>query len=381
MTGRNIFWIAISISLILAFILFFNLTDTGQFFAISNNTYVTSWLLRIPVAIISFFALVIAWLVQRKNRNIVTKNIFIVLCFVWLFFIFNGLLLNSYLLFKPLPNPADVTYLNVEDADALINENEDVVVLEVNGATAAYPKNQIRSPHIAGITIAGEDITVSYCGLSNVGIAFSPGSGKEHFDMGIIGQSNNNLVMIDKQTGEPVQQISGKYFKKDKLLDERSTFRMSYGNYKKAFPDGKIFRDSVDIPFYRKVISDVFFYIAGFFMEREDLAFPYKIHNKSLAGKELVYGLGINGDYVAYTEDYIKRTGGIINTEIGGEKIVLAHIEDYDTIAAFHADDEINQIDLFGNSNAGKLARVNSFRSKVYWGVWQHYFPGTALNR
>jgi len=378
---RAIFWISMAVAMMLSFILFVGLTDAGQFLSIPRSAFITLWSYRILIFSIALVALTITWIVYDKDREVVPAALFVVLNFAWIFFMLNALLLSTYILFKPQPDPEDVTYLNFDAADMLYGANDDVMVLAVNGKSAAYPRYEIGSPHIAGIRLGDEEISVSFCGLRNLGVAFSPGKGKTHYDLGIVGQSNNNLIMYDKRTGELIQQISAKFESSNSPLSERPTLRMSYGNYKKAFPDGRVYNNSESTPLVRKIVSDAFFFVAEYFMEQDDLAFPYRYTNDALTGKDIVYALNIDDDYVAYTEDFIMREGGIINTSIGGKGIVIAYSDEYDSIVAFYSDQYIAEVDLYGNSNVGKLERVSSFKSKVYWGVWQHYFPDTALNR
>ena len=64
-------------------------------------------------------------------------------------------------------------YITVTEADALLDDEADVFVLEVDGDARAYPRDWMMLPHIAGDSVGGEQVTMTYCALSNLPLAFS----------------------------------------------------------------------------------------------------------------------------------------------------------------------------------------------------------------
>ena len=59
-------------------------------------------------------------------------------------------------------------YISVEEADGLLNDDDDVFVLVIKGQARAYPRNWMMVPHIAGGTLGDENVAMTYCVLSNL---------------------------------------------------------------------------------------------------------------------------------------------------------------------------------------------------------------------
>ncbi len=75
--------------------------------------------------------------------------------------------------------------------------------------------------------------------------------------------------------------------------------------------------------------------------------------------------------------------GDLINTTVGGRKIVVAYDPIYESIGAYYNDGDgpVSRIDFFGGSDQGNLARVENFKAGLLWHVWVEFFPHTHINR
>jgi hypothetical protein len=102
-----------------------------------------------------------------------------------------------------------------------------------------------------------------------------------------------------------------------------------------------------------------------------------------LPTKAYVYGLRVGDTKIAYTLDYIKRNGGIVNTEVGGKPIALVYYKDHDFVDAFERTVsgkiiEVKEVDEYGVSPHGKLKRV-PMAVEIFWIIWHTFYPDTEL--
>jgi hypothetical protein len=66
-----------------------------------------------------------------------------------------------------------------------------------------------------------------------------------------------------------------------------------------------------------------------------------------------------------------------------GRAIVAAYDEGYESLWIWYndSDSDITRVDFRGESEQGRLKRVETVRAGAYWCVWAHYFPTTEINR
>jgi hypothetical protein len=69
--------------------------------------------------------------------------------------------------------------------------------------------------------------------------------------------------------------------------------------------------------------------------------------------------------------------------DIGGKPLVIVYDREFDAIAAFYNDSgtRVNSVDLFGHSDQGTLARVETLKSAIFWFIWYDFHKTTDLNR
>jgi hypothetical protein len=86
---------------------------------------------------------------------------------------------------------------------------------------------------------------------------------------------------------------------------------------------------------------------------------------------------------VAYTQDTIRENNDLINVSVGGRDIVVAYDPQFESVGVFYNDSDtpVTSIDFWGESDQGKLARVETVKAGTYWCVWVNFFPETDLNR
>ena len=62
----------------------------------------------------------------------------------------------------------DANYVSITEADQILNDNDVIYAVEINGEVRGYPRSHLEVPHIAGDTIGGKDVVMTFCALSNL---------------------------------------------------------------------------------------------------------------------------------------------------------------------------------------------------------------------
>lgn len=287
-------------------------------------------------------------------------------------------------------------YYPIEEAREVVRGDEDVIVIENNGEARAHPDYHIKRPHLAGSPegLGGDNIILTYCCMTHLGHGFKPEIQGEALDLEVIAQHGNNLIMKDLKTGEPIQQMygtrecDGRY---GEGMQEWPTFRMPFNKFAKAYPNGTVFLNKIP-----RFSRNPFLFLFDHFVEivflwgtvphdrTQSLLFQTMDHEDDrLHSKEYVWGFNVGKDSVAYTRDFIREHENLINTRVGGRDIVVAYDPEFESVGIYYNDtgDAVTDIDFWGHSNVGTLARVETVKAATYWSVWVNYFPETDLNR
>ena len=288
------------------------------------------------------------------------------------------------------------TFYPIEEAKKYVRSDESVIVLENNGEARAHPDYHIKRPHLAGTPegLGGENVIITYCCMTHLGLGYKAEIDGKPQDLTVIAQIGNNLIMRNGE-GEPIQQMygtrecDGRFA--EKKMEQWPTFRMTFRGFEKAFPDGKVFLNK--IPSFRKnpvvwlfdnLVELFFLMIIVPHDNKESLAFnTMDVIDDRLKMKEYVWGFNVGRDSVAYTEQFIHEQGDLINTEVGDRDIVVAYDPEYESIGIYYNDSggPVSEINFRGESDRGKLARVETVKAACYWCVWVNYFPETDINR
>ncbi len=288
------------------------------------------------------------------------------------------------------------TYYSIDEARDYVRDDESVIVIENNGEARAHPDYHIKRPHLAGNDqgLGGDNIIITYCCMTHLGHGYKPEIDGEKLDLEVLAQHGNNLIMRDNNTGEPIQQMygtrecDGRW--SENKMQEWPTFRMPFGAFAEAYPEGQVFLNK--IPKFTKnpflwlldnLVEIIFLWGTVPHHNSENLMFDtMDIEDKRLRRKELVWGFTIGKSSMAYTEKYIRQQGNLVNANIGGQDIVAAYDPDYASVNIWynHSGKSVKSIDFFGQSDQGKLQRVETVKAGLYWCVWINYFPESQLN-
>ena len=405
------FWLSMLIAQLVAFILFKDLADISQWVVQSSREFTMFvWYNKEILAVIALSTLIISVAVWRTDRTVCPK--FLLVLFIVFFGInFYSGMFNTRLMFRAQQHVAN--FVPVSEAPQYLQRSLDkahfgpkswtavddieVLVLETDQGAYAYSDYYLLQPHVVkGGTIKGEEVIMTYCGLTNLGIAYSPVIGEQELDLTVMTQLKNNLVLVDKNSGQPIQQLMGVQERdpEQRKMKEWPTVRMPFRAFSHLYPNGMVFIN--EIPDFtenpvlalwdRLVRNGMMLWGVGLnWIENDKPAFPtIEFKDTRLPMKELVYAISVNGEHVAYSLGFIKQQGNIINTLIGGAPVVINYDSQLDIVTAFFRNDEapVKQIDVFGKIPGGEqLERVNTLKSKLFWFVFVEFYPGTDVNR
>jgi len=230
-----IYWLCLAVSGAIGFIYFRDLGDVSQFFLkvkrknmlwIIRNEYrlimpgIASGLLA---AVLHFSAgaggAVSFWLIML--------TLVILYGFTWVW-VHIGL--------RHQQNTA--TYYSIEEAKKYVSPEDSVIVLENKGHARAHPDYEIWRPHLAGSDegLGGENVIMTYCSMTHLGHGYKPEISGDKLNLEVLAQHGNNLIMRDKNTGEPIQQVYG-YRECDgrsgPRMQEWPTFRMTFRGFER----------------------------------------------------------------------------------------------------------------------------------------------------
>ena len=407
---KAIFWSLIAVSLILNFLIFKDLADISQWVVQSTREFTMAiWFNRHLIAFVALGALGAAVVVWYLNRDVARRGVVIALTVVNLFLFYSGYV-NPHVMFRSQQHTAQ--FVPVSEARPYFErvfeysrfgweeypsiDDISVMVLETDQGAIAYSDYFILQPHVAtGGTIGGEEVIMTYCGLTNLGIAYSPVIDGQPLELSVMTQLENNLVLWDHNTGQPIQQIWGTMERAPERgrMKEWPTIRMPFASFEQLYPDGRVFVNEIDgfsdnplTAAFDRLTRHVMMY-NGVSLQwvGDDPAFP-TIHefDERLPRKALIYGLNVGDDYVAYTKEFIAANGNVINTRIGGRAVVVGLDAEADAVVAFYNDTgaPVERVDVFGRTDDGaQLARVETLKNEAFWFIWANFYKDTDVNR
>jgi len=411
MTGKITFWISMLIAQLGAFILFKDLADISQWVVQSSREFTMFvWYNKWIFAAIALSGLIVSVAVWRTDRKVCPKLLLVFLIVLFGINFYSGMF-NTRLMFRsqqhvanfvPVSEAPRYLQLSLDKAHfgprswATVDDIE-VLVLETDQGAYAYSDYYLLQPHVVkGGSVNGEEVIMTYCGLTNLGIAYSPVIGDQELDLTVMTQLKNNLVLVDKNSGHPIQQLLGSQERdpEQRKMKEWPTVRMPFRAFKHLYPNGMVFineisglTDNLVLALWDRLVRNgmMLWGVGLNWLDNDKPAFPtIEFKDTRLPMKELVYAISVNGEHVAYSIGFIKQQGNIINTIIGEAPIVINYDTQLDIVTAFFKNDEapVNKINVFGKIPGGvQLERVNTLKSKLFWFVFVEFYPDTDVNR
>jgi len=401
MLGSILFWLGLSVSLVIGFLYFRDLGDVSQMlirvkrenmlrFIRNEHRLLAIGLAALALMTIAHFGL------SGGSRGI------------W----WAATLLGAVLYGFPyiwvhvgLRNQKEsASYYSIEEAKAYVSPSSQMIVIENNGVARGHPQAQLLRPHLAGNEegLDGENVVMTYCAMANLGIGYTPEVEGQKLDLQVLAQHGNNLILRDNRTGEPIQQIYG--FREADAAPEADgaacplrpslamrpwpTFRMTFRGFQKAYPEGTVFVNkppSNPILYLFDMALEMLFSssIERQHREAKPVMDNMTHYDDRLPNKTYVWGINFGDDAVCWTDDFVVEQGNIVNAEVGGKLLVVAWEPRYESLGVWYNDtgEPVTEIDFFGNTPSGQLKRVEALRPGLFWHVWVEFFPHTDINR
>jgi len=385
-----IYWLFLAVSGVIGFIYFRDLGDVSQFLLKVKRKNML-WIIRneykfiTPGLALGLLAAVLHF-VAGAGESVSFWLIMLTLVF---FYGFTWVWVHIGL--RHQQNTA--TYYSIEEAKKYVSPEDSVIVIENKGHARAHPDYEIWRPHLAGSDegLGGENVIMTYCSMTHLGHGYKPEISGEKLDLEVLAQHGNNLIMRDKNTGEPIQQVFGNRERDNRSgpsMQEWPTFRMTFRGFEKAFPNGEVF---LNRPSKNPFIWLVDYFVNTSFVIGLMKQYRYEkplmdnvghIDNR-LPLKTFIWGFNVGDDYTCYTEDFVKSQQAPVNVKVGDRDIVASYDNIYESVGIWYNDsgNPIQHVDFFGESDQGQLARVESVKAGSFWHVWANFFPDTDINR
>jgi hypothetical protein len=193
-----------------------------------------------------------------------------------------------------------------------IRKTDTMMVVEYNGVTKAYPRKIMQVHEIVNDYFGEKPLIVTYCPLCATSVAFIPILDGKRVEFGVSGLlHNSDLVMYDRQTASLWGQITGRAIvgpKTGHRLKTVSVGVLTWEELKLQLPGTQILLR----PKGNKSKYKNFQYKK--YARSQKLMFPVAAQDARLAAKKFVYGIEIDGQYIAFEESYLKKRSPMVES-------------------------------------------------------------------
>lgn len=275
-------------------------------------------------------------------------------------------------------------YVSIEEADSLLEDKAVIYAVEINNEVRGYPRNQMGIPHIAGDNIGGKDVALTFCALSNVPVVIEQDIGLgQPSDLGILIQTHNNLVMVERNSGELIQQITMEPEFSDAKITTHPNTMMSWESFKRAYPQATVFvyaHDRAIDSFLDSVFEQPM--KKQFDRERGAIFPTLDMNDQRLNPKEQIWGYAGSATQLAFTRRFAQENP-VYTFELDGQPLVLVYDKRVDVVNLFSRELEgqlvdVETIDFRGVTDSGRLRQI-PMHNGVFWMVWSHWYPNTQV--
>ncbi len=278
----------------------------------------------------------------------------------------------------------DAKYVSVAEADEGLDDDEIVYVIDLNDEVRAFPQDHMWIPHIAGADFGGEKVVMTFCALSNLPVVIGQDIGtRGETDLGVLIQVHNNLVMVERNSGELIQQITAETQFSGQQLKTYPNDMMTWGSFKQLYPDAEVFSYHFNRPLDAFLTAIFQVPIEKQFSEDHGAIFPtLDLKDTRLPNKEQVWGLKLGDKQAAIARSFVEKNP-VYEFEFAGRPMVLVHDQQHDIVALFDRTLDgkvisVSEIDRRGNTPEGTLEQI-PLHNGVFWMIWAHWFPDTEV--
>ncbi|MHC5067770.1 MAG: DUF3179 domain-containing (seleno)protein [Planctomycetota bacterium] len=337
---------------------------------VTYTVFAWRWALSALIIVATLAGAAIAWhhrVLKRQWIGLITMA----LLAGWAGSYFNA----SYLMFRSQADNA--RYVPIAQAAALLTTDAEVMVVANGNEAYAFPHDWMTQPHVAGLSINGRPLVMTYCGLSHLGLAFEPVVDGEAVELKVMTQLHNNLVLFDANSQQPIQQIDQCFVGGSPLPQVPSTV-MTLGAFTDLYPDGQVFYNpSTNLwdDFTRWIMFDS---LNKQFDPEQDVAFPtISWDDQRIAAKEQVYAVSRAGEHATATLAAIQAADNHLQCTVAGSDLTFVYFPQHDYVDLVRGHHQaVRAPGLDGDGN--ELTRVPHF-NRVLWVVFSHFYPGSTV--
>jgi hypothetical protein len=301
-----------------------------------------------------------------------------------------------------------VQYESQTEADSYLPDQQQVIVVALNGEARAYPLILLNNHEIANTEIGGVPVAVTFCPLCNASIVYDRRLGEQVYHFGVSGLlRKSDMIMWDHETQSFWQQFTGEAIVGEltgQTLTQIPSVVASYGDFKAAYPDGLVLKnqsgrnplervsyegyDASGTPFlyYGEIDPRLFATtrVLGYFGPTGAIAYPF----------ETLAQVGVVNDRINGEAVVVLWQGGSVSLftnsiETGSAALYEASLEDGRALT-FAVDENFiirdaetgSTWNVFGQATEGELTG-QSLRQKFayphFWFAWQAFRPDTLI--
>jgi hypothetical protein len=289
-----------------------------------------------------------------------------------------------------IPSIDDPKFIPADKATWL-NPGDPVFGLATEGSVRAYPQSILVLHEICNDVVDGRPVSVTYCPLTGTAMGFERGE----TTFGVSGRLvNNNLIMYDRATETWWPQVLATAipgpWNESPATESLREFRLVWTTWERwsgRHPETEVL--SQDTGFAKNYDRDPYGSYnprRGYYEPDASPMFPSLSDDDRLPPKAVVLGTRTPEGAAAFEKDTL-RAQGLVEGELGGERILAVHDPALDTGYVYrnpegrqfeHRDGQV--VDASGTAHRPAslpLERTLSF--DAMWFAWSGFYPETNL--
>lgn len=230
-------------------------------------------------------------------------------------------------------------------ADYAGDPDDDVIVLTVDGETRAYPVRYLHYHEVVNDRVGDRPVAVTWCPLCGSAVVYERVVGGRESELGVSGKlDDDDLVLYDRATGSEWKQSSGVCIAGDREGEELTVLPaalVSYARFRSDHPDAPVLQppggeseaasdgdDPASID-YDLEPYERYFETEGFGLgAHRGTGEGREWDRADLAPKAVVLGLTVGDDALGFPLERVREAGGVVQTSVGGESVVVFAGED-----------------------------------------------------
>lgn len=259
-----------------------------------------------------------------------------------------------------IPSIDDPKFESAGSADSWLRPDDKIFGVNFNGIQRVYPQRILNWHEIVNDWFGEDPVAVTFCPLCGTATSFIRKVNGEIAEFGVSGKLyNSDLVMYDRNEGSLWQQATGEGIvgpaaERDEFLEFVSTTTTTWEKWKQKYPETIVL--SINTGFVR----DYDRYPYGSYEENGEIYFGLQNTDNRLHPKEVVYGILVNGQAKAYTEEKISEVKNLEDV-VGGVNVVVEWLDS-------------GEVRIVNRETQEEIIPLRGF-----WFAWAAFYPDTEL--